>query len=196
MHATGLAHLVCAAAALFSGAGIVATPKGTPRHRQMGRIYGLSMLGLNVTALLIYRLSGTFGPFHVAALLSLLTVIAGVVAVVSRRPQGTWLTLHPNFMSWSYVGLLAAAAAEARDPNSGRTVLGNGRRSEPRRIRRRRLSRNYADSAGPEQRLQRESSAAAVLNLSTVFQFLPVPRVPSFFSIRLEVRRDRPTPLG
>ena len=113
MHPTGLAHLVCAAAALFSGAGIVATPKGTPRHRQMGRIYGLSMLGLNVTALLIYRLSGALGPFHVAALLSLLTVIAGVIAVVTRRPQGTWLTLHANFMSWSYVGLLAAAAAEA-----------------------------------------------------------------------------------
>lgn len=113
MYPTGLAHLVCAAAAIFFGAGIIVTPKGTPRHRQMGRIYGLSMLGLNVTALLIYRLSGTFGPFHVAALLSLLTVIAGVVAVVTRRPRATWLTLHANFMSWSYVGLLAAAAAEA-----------------------------------------------------------------------------------
>jgi uncharacterized membrane protein len=113
VYPTGLAHLVCAAAAIFFGAGIIVTPKGTPRHRQMGRIYGLSMLGLNVTALLIYRLSGTFGPFHVAALLSLLTVIAGVVAVVTRRPRATWLTLHANFMSWSYVGLLAAAAAEA-----------------------------------------------------------------------------------
>ena len=44
------------------------------------------MVGLNVTALSIYRLTGVFGPFHWAALFSLATIVAGVVPV-RRRPN-------------------------------------------------------------------------------------------------------------
>jgi len=52
------------------------------------------------------------GPFHVAALLSLASVIGGLVPVRRRRPTGAWLTHHAYWMARSYVGLLAAAAAE------------------------------------------------------------------------------------
>ena len=67
---------------------------------------------LNVTALGIFRLTGTVGPFHVAALLSLLTVFAGIVPARRRLPRGAWLDRHYEFMTWSYVGLAAAAVAE------------------------------------------------------------------------------------
>ena len=39
-------------------------------------------------------------------------------------------------------------------------------------------------------------SFASAPSLSTVFQFRPVPCVPSFFSMREFVRRERPIPAG
>lgn len=94
------------------GAVVISRRKGTRSHRRLGWIYAVSMLGLNVTALMIYRLFGGFGPFHVAAIASLATLLGGMYFVIAR-PTRNWLALHYSFMSWSYVGLLAAAASEA-----------------------------------------------------------------------------------
>lgn len=93
------------------GAVVVLRRKGTRSHRAIGWIYVTSMLGLNITALLIYRLFGRFGPFHIAAVISLATILTGMYFVIAR-PTNNWLELHYSFMSWSYVGLLAAAASE------------------------------------------------------------------------------------
>jgi peptidoglycan/LPS O-acetylase OafA/YrhL len=68
------------------------------------------MLALNGSARLIYRLFGGFGPFHVAAVFSLGTVVAGVASAVRRRPE--WVRRHYAWMTWSYVGLCAAAVSE------------------------------------------------------------------------------------
>jgi hypothetical protein len=65
-----------------------------------------------VTALMIYRLTGTFGPFHVAALVSLATVIVGIIPAWRRRPVDKWLDRHYFWMAYSYLGLVAAAFAE------------------------------------------------------------------------------------
>ncbi len=111
MNLLGWLHIACAIAAMVSGAVVVLRPKGTRSHRAIGWIYALNMLGLNVTALMIYRLFGGFGPFHVAAVASLITLLAGIYFVVVR-PTNNWLALHYSLMSWSYVGLLAAAASE------------------------------------------------------------------------------------
>ena len=108
----GELHLASAFVALAAGGWVVARPKGTAGHRQVGWVYAASMLALNATALLIYRLTGTFGPFHGAALASLATLVAGVVPARRRRPAGAWLERHYFFMAYSYLGLLAAAVAE------------------------------------------------------------------------------------
>ena len=68
------------------------------------------MFGLNATAMSIYRLLGGFGPFHLAALVSLVTLIGGITAALRRRPG--WAVRHYRWMTWSYVGLLAAAVSE------------------------------------------------------------------------------------
>jgi uncharacterized membrane protein len=78
----------------------------------MGWVYAISMIGLNATALGIYDLFGRFGPFHWASLASLATVLLAIVPLVRKRPKGLWVEQHAQLMSWSYVGLLAAAAAE------------------------------------------------------------------------------------
>jgi hypothetical protein len=70
------------------------------------------MVLLNVTALMIYDLTGRFGPFHVAAIISLATVAAGYLPAFRRRPRGAWVPLHATLMAWSYVGLVAAFASE------------------------------------------------------------------------------------
>ncbi len=58
MNTLGWLHTGCAVVALLTGAMVLLRPKGTAAHRRLGWAYAGSMLGLNVTALLIYRLFG------------------------------------------------------------------------------------------------------------------------------------------
>lgn len=106
-------HIGTAVSALVFGLCILFTRKGTRLHKQLGYAYFFNMLGLNISALFIYRLTGEFGPFHASALASLLTLIAGFIPAFLRLPHGRWLELHYEFMNWSYVGLVAAGVSEA-----------------------------------------------------------------------------------
>ena len=109
----GQAHFYTAILAMVTGAVVVFRRKGTKLHRWWGRSYLASMLILNITALSIYDLWGHFGPFHGAAIFSLFTVLMGVTSVWRRRPAHGWKAAHAYWMSWSYVGLLAAAVSES-----------------------------------------------------------------------------------
>lgn len=108
----GSLHLATAIISLAAGLAIVSAAKGSVVHRRLGWIYLSSMIALNVTALTLFRLTGRFGPFHAAALVSLCTLLAGLLPVLFRRPQRSWLELHAHFMAWSYIGLIAAFASE------------------------------------------------------------------------------------
>lgn len=112
MDLLGTVHFVTALAALGSGLTVMLLPKGRKLHRRAGWAYVACMLVLNVTALSIYDLLGRFGPFHFAALVSLITIAGGLLPVLRRRPRSRWTELHAYWMSWSYVGLVAAAASE------------------------------------------------------------------------------------
>ena len=106
-------HIGTAISALIFGLCVTFTRKGTRLHRQLGYAYFFNMLGLNISALFIYQLTGHFGPFHGAALASLLTLIAGFIPAYFHLPRKRWLDLHYEFMNWSYVGLIAAGVSEA-----------------------------------------------------------------------------------
>ena len=121
MTSLGWTHTISALAALEAGAAVLLTRKGTRRHRQLGWTYVVSMIVLNATALLIYRLFGRIGPFHVAAVFSLATVVAGTAAAFAGRRarerrdvagRARALERHYQWMTWSYVGLVAAAVSE------------------------------------------------------------------------------------
>jgi uncharacterized membrane protein len=105
-------HIVASVSALVFGLWVVLTRKGTGLHRWLGYAYFFNMLGLNISAFFIYRLTGHFGPFHGAAIASGITLIAGFVPAYLRYPRKGWLELHYEFMNWSYVGLVAAAVSE------------------------------------------------------------------------------------
>jgi uncharacterized membrane protein len=110
MSPVGIAHIIFALAAMLGGTSILLLRKGTLWHRRLGYFYVLNMAGLNASALMIYRLFHRPGPFHILALVSLCTLIAGLFPALRRRPG--WLERHYRMMSWSYVGLCAAFLAE------------------------------------------------------------------------------------
>lgn len=117
----GAAHTAFGLVAIALGLAVVLMHKGTERHRRVGMSYAFTMLLLNATALMIYDLFGRWGPFHNLALVSLVTLAAGVIPVWFKRPRAGWLRLHGFCMSWSFAGLLAAFFSEigARIPGVG-----------------------------------------------------------------------------
>lgn len=124
---TGQIHFLAATVALLSGATALVFRKGSPPHRWAGRVYVGSMAVMLATAMLIYRLFDGFGPFHVMALISAVTLFFGVLPLYTRRVGTHWIIRHGMWMSWSYIGLCAAAAAElttrTMDLDFGATVV-------------------------------------------------------------------------
>lgn len=80
----GAFHLIVAIIALSSGTVVLILKKGTGLHKQLGYVYALSMLLVNSTAFGIYRLWGGFGIFHAAAIVGLLTLLAGMVPIILK----------------------------------------------------------------------------------------------------------------
>lgn len=108
-----LLHIGFAVVAILTGCVVLLRVKGTRVHRRLGFLYCASMVILNVSSCFIFSLTGEASLFHALAAFSLLTVLIGYAAAAWRIPRGGWLELHQHFMAWSYIGLLAAAAAEA-----------------------------------------------------------------------------------
>lgn len=107
---TGFIHLFAAVVALLAGAAIFFRRKGTLLHRCIGYIYAAAMLTVVTTALMIYRLTHAFNILHFFAVAATPPLLAGLAAAIFRRPG--WLARHFRWMTWSYVGLFAAFAAE------------------------------------------------------------------------------------
>lgn len=99
-------HFTAALTALGLGFFVVFTRKGTSRHRLVGRGFVLGMLLVNGAALLSYE-DGRPGIFHALALVSLATLIAGVVTIRKGK-----VAEHAMWMAWTYSGLLAAGAGQ------------------------------------------------------------------------------------
>jgi uncharacterized membrane protein len=122
MSPLGAFHFIVACFAIVAGAVVILSgPKGTRRHRQLGWTYVTAMLLTNATALMIYGLFGGFGPFHVAAIMSLISLTGGVLSIRSARRARLrgqlWLRAHRIeghywWICFSYVGLIAALASE------------------------------------------------------------------------------------
>lgn len=60
---TGSFHLMVSILAMITGIMVLGMRKGTRRHRQLGYLYAVSMLLVNLTAFMIYRLFGVLEYF-------------------------------------------------------------------------------------------------------------------------------------
>lgn len=108
----GTIHVIFAIAALIIGAVVAFQPKGDSRHRLLGYFYAIFLFSVNISALLVYEEAVGIGPFHILAIVSLFTLVSGFIPAFLRRPASSWLELHAYFISWSYVGLVAAGVAQ------------------------------------------------------------------------------------
>jgi uncharacterized membrane protein len=136
MSGVGTAHLVASISAVALGAVVLAhTTKGGTRHRQLGWAYVVAMLTVNATAFMLYGLFGGIGPFHVAALISLAGLVAGIRAARSARrarlaqqvfKRSNRVEVHYWWMTFSYVGLVAALASEAITRLPATRAIGGG----------------------------------------------------------------------
>ncbi len=110
IHSTiGLFHTLTAILAVILGTVVLLRKKGTLTHKRTGYAYCFAMLALNSSAFFIVNFNG-FSIFHFFAIVSLLTLIAGIVPAILRSKN--WFRRHFYFMSWSVVGLYCAFWAE------------------------------------------------------------------------------------
>lgn len=112
MGVLGQVHTAFSLIGVFAGGVVFLMTKGTRWHRTFGHIYFTAMTGMIVTSFSIYDLTGSFNGLHWAALLSAITLGMAMFHVLTRRPKNNWMVWHSNWMSWSYVGLIAALFAE------------------------------------------------------------------------------------
>jgi uncharacterized membrane protein len=107
----GWIHSLACLVALAAGAFIFVTPKGTNRHRQVGRAYLASMLVLNLSALGVYQLGVFFFP-HVLAIVTLVLMAAGWGAVRMIRRHVAWKHVHLSCMILTYYMLIGGGVNE------------------------------------------------------------------------------------
>ena len=109
---TGMIHFVSSILALLLGTLILVLNKGTTKHKIIGRLYALTMLVVLITAFMTYRLFGTWGIFHWTAVISSLTLICGLIPILTKRPTNNYISLHFSFMYWSIMGVYGAFVSE------------------------------------------------------------------------------------
>ena len=108
----GSVHVAAAGASLGVGVVVLLRGKGGAVHVALGRLFLASMVLVNVPVLLLYDDTGRPGPFHVLAVVSLVTTALGWLSV-RRRPRGRGAVgSHASLMTWSWIGVVTAGLAQ------------------------------------------------------------------------------------
>ena len=108
----GAIHLLAALSSLVLGTAVLVAPKERNIHRKAGRAYLFCMAAMIATAFGIYRQYNGLGIFHLAAVLTFLTLLAGMLPVLLKKRVRNWLRLHNGFMYLSVLELYIALVAE------------------------------------------------------------------------------------
>ena len=108
----GAVHTVLAMLGIVVGLIQFLRPKRGPTHRARGYAFVYPMLVADGTAMLIFQFTGRFNILHAGAVANLVCIILAIIPVLRTPRPSNWKNQHYYWMSWSYVGLLAAAATE------------------------------------------------------------------------------------
>jgi uncharacterized membrane protein len=106
----GAIHVTLALLCTVAGFIQFLRPKRGAGHRARGYFYVYAMLVVDGTALLVYRFSGHFNTFHVAAIVNFACIVLAIVPLLRTPRPANWRTIHYYFIAWSYVSLMSAAA--------------------------------------------------------------------------------------
>ncbi len=109
-----LIHASAAALAMAMSLPVIAARKGTRLHRLIGTTFATGIILTSLSGFFIYEFTGRPSFFHALALLSLITITAGLRAIwrfgqTSKRRD---LLLHYYNMSFSILGLWMAFVAQ------------------------------------------------------------------------------------
>jgi uncharacterized membrane protein len=107
-----MVHVIGTSVSLLTGSIQLGRRKGDATHRRIGYTYCCAMAAGNLSALAIYKFTGGFNVFHALALYSLFNVSMALRPMLVRPRPHQWRRIHYQWVSWSYVGLCAAAVTE------------------------------------------------------------------------------------
>jgi len=108
----GAVHTVLAMFGIAIGLFQLLRPKGGAIHRARGYAFVYAMLIADGAAMLVFQFTGSFNILHVGALANLACIVFAMVPLLQSPRPSNWRNQHYYWMSWSYVGLLAAATTE------------------------------------------------------------------------------------
>jgi hypothetical protein len=108
----GAIHTVLAMLGIVVGLIQLLRPKRGSGHRARGYAFVYAMLVADGAAMLIFQFTGRFNILHAGAIMNLVCIVGGVIPVLRNPRPLNWKNQHYYFISWSYVGLLSAAATE------------------------------------------------------------------------------------
>jgi uncharacterized membrane protein len=106
----GATHVTLAVLCAVAGFIQFLRPKHGAGHRARGYFYVYAMLVADGTAMLVYRFSGHFNLFHVAAIINFACIVLAIVPLLRTPRPANWRTAHYYFIAWSYMPLMSAAA--------------------------------------------------------------------------------------
>ena len=108
----GAIHTALAMSGIAIGLFQFLRPKRGPLHRARGYAFVYAMLIADGAAMLVYQFTGQFNILHIGAIMNLICIVAAIIPVLRQPRPPNWKIQHYYWMSWSYVGLLTAAATE------------------------------------------------------------------------------------
>lgn len=112
-HSTiGVIHFIAAIIGLPLGLGILFLKPGSKIHKKLGYIFIFILTVVNVSAIFIHQMNGTFGPFHIIIPFSLYSLFMGVKPIYSKIGKIEKLKYHIRGMLAAALGLWAAFCAE------------------------------------------------------------------------------------
>ena len=115
-------HLVAALLALGLGAAILSLPKGTSRHKLMGRIWVAAMAVVAVGSFWLEGIAegGGFSAIHILSAVTVVSLIYAILAIRRGRVRA-----HRTAMTMTFVGLAVAGAFTLMPGRMlGRLVIG------------------------------------------------------------------------
>lgn len=104
----GAIHAVLALLCLVAGLVQFLRPKRGAGHRARGYFYVYAMLVSDAATLLLYRFTGQFNTFHVAAIVNFTLIVLAIVPLLRNPRPANWRTTHYYFIAWSYPSLISA----------------------------------------------------------------------------------------
>jgi uncharacterized membrane protein len=108
----GAIHTALACVVIVFGAVQLLRRKGDGTHRAVGYGYVYALLVADGAAMLVFQFTGRLNILHFGVVTNIVCIALGLWPVLRTPRPANWRVTHYMWMSWSYVGVLAAAATE------------------------------------------------------------------------------------